>query len=886
MADAPTIFFAWFDRQSWPVRTVVSLGLFALLSIFLLGLYAPFSFFTEGEYFAIFLILLGLIGAAVLTIVVIYGRLRQTRLDWLSLAIIYPVAVPLALALIGLVALIDDNVGQDVQFLAFGSTVVFFTIVFLALLWIPLRHVEGFDGSRSVTRELGLFTVGFSLVAVVAMVLTPTGLIEKTLPFYSVSGPIVAAFCAVVYFWHRRMPASFALWPIAAVIGLWAVNLLFSAEWVVDFAETIESHRFKTDQVSFLTATLIGAPLTLLAGAGWEAGRRLISDPEIRAWVMGRWLRFEATELYGGVIQKLDRRRQDFWPDALLWIASTIFLIVALLEEPESIEISELTTAGLYLVFLGVVLMLGLSLLMRLFAKQRFRWITVFGIPVVNSIVTAIIAAPIINILDIDRVGEQGLTILALLIVLPIPLMIAQSRIDLDRRRLGMALLVLGGYVIADMVFSTLLGSTAANRFTVGLRIGSIGALVTGIVLAGVFLFYRNVSGIFLVWPIGAAFSALLLRILITVQGSLNDAAETITIQTGLGEVVLAALFGAFCGYLAVLAKRIWYDQDPAARRDAVRMRGFVLILHGIAPILILLFVIAGLNSFFDRAQIDADTISRNAQRLSESVVRIGDEVRVTVVVLNQQADLLVRQAQEATSDLGDLTGRIGDTLLKIGDEVAQGAVNVGSAAIADAKAEGARLAQKVGEHLDDAISLPPIDLGLFEIEWPDLGIGDAIKDMMGNLLSSLVPDLNIETVFQDLLARSLANIKSEFNAPIQRAEAMRVEVLQFAEDNVDKLDQRFVAVTAEAERLATNAEQEFKTAQLHFEQVVINVVALLYNLMVLLVVLLTATVLFLVWKAINGIFVMVERVGRGWQMMVHERDTPPDADEAGAMPA
>lgn len=866
---------AWVNAQPRWARVLIVLFNFFSAGLVYSTLFLPLSLLVSDDFFQVIVptsIAFSFIVSA--GVAFVYRAIRKTKLDWLGFSLLIPLAIPLAFAYIMVAVSIDDVVKDSLFWCAAIGFGVLSTLLSIGLLWAALQRVAGFDGSRDAAREAVNLMIGIGIIAIFSRLLVPTGMIAE-LPYYSSAGPVFAGIASLIHFALRRDAVVLALWPVSALLGLVVLRLMDREDWVLSLAARFADHKTDVLELSQLMVFGLSVLVVLACTLLWAVSRRNLADPNRRADALARRNAFLTSEFVGnGVTMKLERRFQYIWRDFFLFAGMCAFLGYAALKGDlfTDVDTSKLATFGLYLVLVGIVIMLWFGLPLRIFARRRFRFITVFLVPVVTTILTGSIAAGLINGLSLDD-GASLTTVVVLLMALPLPIMVIQSFLHLDRERLIIAVLAIFGYLLSDMVFTTFLGREAAEAFKLGLEIGDIGALLSGLALLAVFLANSKVPGVFLVWPIGAVAGGLLLRLFIVAQTRLNETAETVNIETGLGEVLLAAGFGAFVGYLALILKRIYYDKDPDSRSKGIRLRGGVTILHAITPLLVFAFVLSGLNAFVGRAQIDSVKISANATRIGESVVKIGDEVLTTVSTLDAEADALILQAQTAVGEATALGREVGKQLEAAAEEAVEGAKRVGAAALADVAEEGKKLASEVGEHLSDAISLPPIDLGLFEIEWPDLGIGDAIKDMFGGLFDSLLPDLDISGIFSNIMAKGLSNIEKEFAAPLARAEAMQNRLEDFVEDNRKQLNGSLDRVTTAAKDATAKVQAELTVAEEQFRQMAINVTSLLYSLLVFLSVILIATVIMMLWRALNGLFIMLDRIKSGWSMLIHEEE-------------
>jgi hypothetical protein len=175
-----------------------------------------------------------------------------------------------------------------------------------------------------------------------------------------------------------------------------------------------------------------------------------------------------------------------------------------------------------------------------------------------------------------------------------------------------------------------------------------------------------------------------------------------------------------------------------------------------------------------------------------------------------------------------------------------------------------------VTDKLADAIKIPDIDLGfLGKISMPDLGIGKFFK----NLVSSIIPDLNLEGLFQQIMTTVYADVEEQFAEPIKTAQAMRDSVTGFVETNKNKLVSIKDKALNEANAMVADIQKEKANTLRIIDNLVTNAITFFYQLLLFLI-LTTATIMgYLIWKVINGFVFMVARLQNGWTMLRYAVD-------------
>ncbi|MEO0497770.1 MAG: hypothetical protein AAF141_10440, partial [Pseudomonadota bacterium] len=494
MADFLDSFIAFFDRQGKRTKALIVAATFLVMSFVMTSLFVEPSLIVKNadlrQGAPVLILLVGLLLGAT---VAAYRLIRSQKMDWLGLALFYPIVVPVVCAggllLISLLKYFDGAT-QIAGFALWGA---FFLPTAAILIIAPIRRADSFCGKRDAARDLYHFTLGVATVAIVSRFLSPSETIAGGFPFFSMSGPIVAMLCAGIYFWRRDQIGSFLLWPVASMAGFWAIHKFAGFEWLGIVAAFMIDGASERGELRLLLALLLGAPFTLLGGLAWEIAARFLRDEEWRKSVNQRFRAFESAEFHGrGNTQKLEKRRSYIWRDlALFWVINWLmFEYLAGAGTSDGAQSSDLAAVGVVLAMFGMQTLLVLSVPLRLFAKRRFRWISVFAVPVAASILTGAFSALVINSMSLEFEAAFT-TIFAIFGVACVAMMILLSRLDVNRETMVLTTIPLVGYMLADVVFTTLLGSVG-GRFRLGIEIGEIASVVTGLVLLVAYLFNRD----------------------------------------------------------------------------------------------------------------------------------------------------------------------------------------------------------------------------------------------------------------------------------------------------------------------------------------------------------------------------------------------------------
>jgi hypothetical protein len=389
---------------------------------------------------------------------------------------------------------------------------------------------------------------------------------------------------------------------------------------------------------------------------------------------------------------------------------------------------------------------------------------------------------------------------------------------------------------------------------------------MTILFLVPVYFYHYRERSAFLVWPIGAAAAGLILRILVTAEARLDDISEHIVIRADMNEVVLAALFGAAAGSLGLLAKHIWYDKDPTKRARAIRVRGLFTIIHAVSPLVVLLLFLMVASSFRTNAQVIIADATTNFVQMSESVLKIKARAEKGAKRLQKASEKLIKEVtdtipNEAIQLATDLRSRA-DVLVT---QTTTATKQVAAVAVQKAKA----IATELGDKLSEALT-PEIDFGfLGKLKMPDLGIGKFFK----NLIGGMIPDLNLEEMFQQAMTSLYDDVEKQFEEPIRTATAMKDSVTNFVEKHKTRLEKIKNKAIKEADDMVADILLEKENTFKHVEALVINAITFFYQLLLFLI-LTTATIMgYLLWKVINGMVFMIARVSNGWTMLRYAVD-------------
>lgn len=677
-------------------------------------------------------------------------------------------------------------------------------------------------------------------------------------------GLILLGAGAAVLYWHT-LAGAWLFWPLGALTGGWTYAALDAA-----------------GHPDFLAApaAMLGAAVPGLAWALFhELQARGVLQP------LGLLLRDEAFE--PATVHVLDRRRERLLIDL---VALSVFAILLIRAVDPSFRYSLIVEIGTTVGYALMVSALVISLGWRVRRQRRFRLVPMMLFASATGLGMAVLFTfwvgleesgylpPLLNMLErwlngFDDTGTVAvMALMAIALTAPFILaLFALRNVTLTPKSVRTAFVVILGGLVADFIFVTALGEAGQAHFDIlTIPVADVAGLSLFATAGVAYLLHRSEPGAWVIWPVSGAAAGVIFRLILGAQvwadRQLN---QTVSVQddrfaTGLGDILLASIFGALAGAGLHLAKRIWIDRDPEARLRAVRVRGAVTILHAVAPILILLFIASGIATFAKDAQREIGAAAVSVGNVAVSGRLIGDQMQQSMQVVQQQAENTFRNATEmvesAKATAEDL--KVQGMLLK--DEMLGAVEKSAGEALDKAKAKAGEIVETVGEGLSDAFSPPAF------ISWmiPDLGIGDALKDVFGTVLSSIAPDLDFQALFTSFVTDLTLSVEANFEGPRQRAEAML--------DSVTSLDDKFWsdaqisrrALEVQLQSLTTTINSEKDKIYANLEQILVRATNFLAYFAIFMTTLITGFIVWLLWKAFNGLFVMAERVRRGWTML------------------
>ena len=423
------------------------------------------------------------------------------------------------------------------------------------------------------------------------------------------------------------------------------------------------------------------------------------------------------------------------------------------------------------------------------------------------------------------------------------------------RRTLWLGLLFLLGGLLCDAVFTALLGAQVADRFALGLPLGDVTAVLV-VVLAGA-LQYRHLENRWgpIVWPIVAIVSGLTLRFLLGATAALSDATGG-GVSAGAGQLFIALLLGALAAEGLLLAKRIWIDRDPEARKRAIVIRGVFLILHAVTPILLFIFVIVSVFGFTARVGAELGDAGKELKIIQTSIDRIRNEAIAARGRAEGQVADVELQIQRLRESLKDKHKDALEEFDKIYEESVQATLNSGSAIADDLAREGEAIVSEV----TSALTPPPLDLGLFKVPNPFSAIGDGIV----SAISGLLPSIDFGAIVGQLSQRAVDTVTREFAGPLARAQSIVAGV----ESLGNEISAEARAQANELSRTATLAlnvlNEELETSYKTAGRLMAVSIKIVYQIIVLSASILMALMLFLLWRVFNGMVEMGREIERG----------------------
>ncbi|MBL29227.1 MAG: hypothetical protein CMM50_16980 [Rhodospirillaceae bacterium] len=772
----------------------------------------------------------------------------------------------IALSTISLAGLvITFNIAQVMAGLT-SAGLLYVPPVYLALMVVGVRAIRSEPDNAALVPPtlravLGMLTIALFL----RLFFAGDSLAEDA------GGFIILGAGAAALYWRASAGAWF-FWPAGAIIGGWAYTSLEAAG--------------APELVSALGA-MLGA---VVPGLAWELFRRLQARGVVQRFVP--MLRDEA--FGSGTALALENRRQRLLLDLIALVVFTVLLVrVADPSFRYSLIVEIGTAAGYALMVSALVVSLG----WRVRRLRRFRLVPMMLLAAVTALGMAVVFTfwvgleesgylpPLLNMVErwINRFdGTGAITILTLMAVgLTAPFVIALfvlRDITLTPGSVRTAFVTIFGGLVADFIFVTALGDAGEAHFDIlTIPVADVAGLVLFAAAGITYFLHRTEPGSWVIWPVSGAAAGVIFRLIVGAEvwadRQLN---QTVSVQddrfaTRLGDILLASIFGALAGAGVHLAKRIWIDRDPEARGRAVRVRSAVTILHAVAPILILLFIASGIATFAKDAQREIGAAAVSVGNVAYSGRLIGDQVQQSVQVVQKQAETTFKNAtdmiENAKATAEDL--KVQGMILK--DEMLGAVEKSAGEALDKAKAKAGEIVEKVGEGLSDAFEPPAF------ISWmiPDLGIGDALKDVFGTVLSSIAPDLDFKALFTSFVTDLTQSVEANFEGPRQRAQAML--------DSVTSLDDQFwadakvskQALESQLNSLTSVIEAEKGKIYTNLQQLLVRITNFLVYMAIFMSTLITGFILWLLWKAFNGLFVMAERVDRGWKMLMQGQEEP-----------
>lgn len=850
-----------YDRLPGWAKFLIVVALYAASSAVFVCCFFPLEIFSDDGFVIVTILMVILVALGQWGISSAARRLFGWAVFTPAFAIAGSTFVP---AIFSILFLGFDVIGDDNPLPALPVVVLLGIIQCLVLL-AALRRVP--DSRTAVTATVR-GVLGVLMAALVAKLWPLPLYVGDGIYLQSILAPLATLFAGGAYFWRRNDVGAIWIWPA----GLLTATTVLAA---------------LTDEGgAFAWQVVIAAPMAFAPGVLWWLIGLIMAAKRERAQLADIVSRFAAREFTGEAVQPLDTRWQFLVVDIIYAGIAALLLYRAVFRDVAfsySLIVEIVSGAGYAVAFV----LLTASLILRGVVRKRVRPVATIAVSLISIPIIALVGFGALQLLPmithrLDSIFEiliaLAITAGAIVIVIPLATLWLLRNISFGSGFVASAALFLIGALVCDAIFVTVLGASG-TRFDIGLPVGDVGSLVTIVTVGIAYLLHRKQPWAFLIWPAGAVASGILMRGLITFQGTLNDITSDPTIKTDFGGVIVASVFGALAAAGVLLAKRVWIDKDPDARMRAVRVRGALLIVHGIAPILILVFLGLSLNTFVGQARVDYAATTQSVTLLAESAFRIKDQVTLTVDKIRAQADLAVADVKDAVENGTALAEQLVRDGKAAADEAIAAAGRVASAAAGDVAAEAAEVVGQIGDELKDAFTIPPLDLGVLgTIEFPDLGIGDKISELMGSLFSGLIPSFDLNGMFNSLVSSSLARIDAEFAGPKASAQKMLATVRDFATANAGKLQGRLDGSIAAFRTMTEKIDIERKIAVEQFSATLANLVVFLYHLLVFIVMAVIAGLLWLLWKVINGLVIMAERVSRGWKMMAYGDDVPPPA--------
>ncbi len=679
----------------------------------------------------------------------------------------------------------------------------------------------------------------------------------------SVVGPMACAFIALGYVHLRRWPGRILLWPMGGLVTALACKSLAQP----GPEESLLLHR---------TGLLASAAAALLPALVFEAARMIHARRHALLTIARVVARHISEDCHGdGSLQLLERRRDRLGLD-LGYVASAAALVYfasSILSAPST----KIVGIWLAITMIAWPLILFGSILGRLFLRRRARLahslLVAAAVALFSSLSLHATVSPTPPVPDPDgplaastraeqmaaraEVGIRSTASLTLhSIGVPIALLLGMRWTRRLRIAPGAARYGLAGFaavLVANGLFSWALGEKADVAYRYGLSVGdtTIFPVLAAALLA--YVAHRTEPGAVMMVPIAAVAAGWILRTIVNVELLIG---KVVQVDAGWGEFLLASVFGALLAVGAFLAKRIWIDRDASARARAVRIRGAVLIIHGIAPLLLILAVLGGLYTFVERSKESAAQVKAGTVELQQGADRVAQHVAVFSDSLETRIRLVESTLRAAKVDI-DWAKQI----------VPQDLATLGEAAFAQAKSEAESVVSGVTQTLDSAFTLPDLQVGLFKFKMPSLGIGTIVNSALQPVLSSIFGTTDLAGLLDAIVLRITAQMEASFGAQFARLTYLRDQAIAHR----DVITGAVQTQLDEIEALRAAVELERKAAYVQLKLMVKNITNVLYHLLTLMMTLLAVLFLYILWKALNAIGIMAERVRRGWFMLVHE---------------
>ncbi|GAA6210313.1 hypothetical protein NBRC116602_00530 [Hyphomicrobiales bacterium 4NK60-0047b] len=572
------------------------------------------------------------------------------------------------------------------------------------------------------------------------------------------------------------------------------------------------------------------------------------------------------------LISKLENKTQYLKQDAF-WLSGTILVTIFANLIALKLKITGLIFFLLHAFLTLYLLLLIVSFILRVTVKRRLNPL--------RTLIATFIAAPFLHFSQIflsvfirefitDYQTADILayisSILFLIISVPIILFIGK-KIKLTKNKSLTILKTVSGLVMCDILFLAALGPKKDLYFWFewggsSAPIGLISTLIVVFIITMAYLLQRKQPSSMMIFIAGGLSAGLILRALVDVHITTQD---LLKISTDLSDFVFAGICGALLGSGALMLKRVYVDQDHEARQRFVRTRGGLYILYAVMPVFILLFVASSLNSFINNATIETAAIEHRISLLKYDAHRAKRHLNAYKRRMNERVEDVVLLAKQVKIDIKENTKLVKDEVernVKVAQKVA---IDVADKAVGQLAETG----KEISNALSSAFTIPDIPTPFGDIPVPDLGIGDAIK----NAVLGLFPDLKIENLFSGFITSMTADVEAQLAEPIERAEKIKNHLIQTAKARHQRLKDIERQAGIDLDNLISGLKYEKQNAYRHMRQSITHFVNIAYHFLVFLFFLVSGMLAFLVWRAINALAIMMERIDRGWTMFTKGQD-------------